>query len=374
MNILLTEFTGLGNSILSSSAIKRIKEIYPDTKIDIVGDNRFHGLDFHKKNKKIEKIINFKKLNIINKIQFCFEIFNKKYAALIILPASSPSILFFLLVHLFGRMEIIHISAFGNKSNFFKTLLFLIVLKYRSILFAKKNTLIDDLSVNHHEITHNLFMLKSLFKDIEKCDIKKYRTRFNYVPSDYKILKNYELLKYNYIIMQPYCASGRKSAKNWSEERFKKLIELYVADKIKIVLIGDLKEKFLISKNDFLSFSNVINLAGKTNFFELCDLLYFSKGVITHESGIMHLSDSMNLKNISIWGLSNPKQAMPFGSNSKVVSKNVSCSPCVKNYFVSDDVGLFSNEEEAYNKCPYNLKCMNSISAEEVYELSKKFF
>ena len=53
MNILLTQFTGLGNSILSSSAIKRIKEIYPDTKIDIVGENRFHGLDFHKKNKKI---------------------------------------------------------------------------------------------------------------------------------------------------------------------------------------------------------------------------------------------------------------------------------------------------------------------------------
>lgn len=374
MKILLTEFTGLGNSILSSSAIKRIKEISPNSKIDVVGDNRFCGLDFHQKNNNIEKIFNFKKLNIINKIKFCIHIFFKKYTALIILPVSSPSIIFLFLVYFFGRMEIIHISSFGNKSNFLKKLLLLIAIKYRSILFAKKNILIDDLSVKHHEITHNLLMIRPLFQGIEKCDIKKYRPSFNYIPSDYKILKNHELLKYNYIIIQPYCSSGRKSAKNWSEERFKKLIELYVADKIKIVLIGDPKEKFLISKNDFLSFSNVINLAGKTNFFELCDLLYFSKGVIAHESGIMHLSDSMNLKNISIWGLSNPKQAMPFGSNSKVVSKNVSCSPCVKNYFVNDDVGLFFSEEEAYNKCPYNLKCMNSISAEEVYELSKKFF
>lgn len=374
MKILLTEFTGLGNSILSSSAIKRIKEISPNSKIDVVGDNRFCGLDFHQKNNNIEKIFNFKKLNIINKIKFCIHIFFKKYTALIILPVSSPSIIFLFLVYFFGRMEIIHISSFGNKSNFLKKLLLLIAIKYRSILFAKKNILIDDLSVKHHEITHNLLMIRPLFQGIEKCDIKKYRPSFNYIPSDYKILKNHELLKYNYIIIQPYCSSGRKSAKNWSEERFKKLIELYVADKIKIVLIGDPKEKFLISKNDFLSFSNVINLAGKTNFFELCDLLYFSKGVITHESGIMHLSDSMNLKNISIWGLSNPKQAMPFGSNSKVVSKNVSCSPCVKNYFVNDDVGLFFSEEEAYNKCPYNLKCMNSISAEEVYELSRKFF
>tara|TARA_B110000503_G_C7170223_1_gene423888 strand:+ start:3996 stop:5120 length:1125 start_codon:yes stop_codon:yes gene_type:complete len=374
MKILLTEYTGLGNSILSSPVITRIKEISPDTKIDIVGDNRFHGLDFHQKSKKIEKIINFKKLNIINKIKFCFEIFNKKYAALIILPASSPSILFLLLVHLFGRMEIIHISAFGSKSNFFKTLLFLIVLKYRCILFTKKNIFIDDLSAQHHEVTHNLFMLRPLFKGIEKCDIKKYRPSFNYIPNDYEILKNHELTKYNYIIIQPYCSSGRKSAKNWSEEKFKKLIEFYEADKIKIVLIGDVKEKFLISDNFLSAFSNLANLAGKTNFFDLCDLLYFSKGVITHESGIMHLSDSMNLKNISIWGLSNPKQVVPFGSNSKVVSKNVSCSPCVKNYFVNDGGGLFSSEEEAYNKCPNKFKCMTSISAEEVYLFSKSFF
>ena len=86
-----------------------------------------------------------------------------------------------------------------------------------------------------------------------------------------------------------------------------------------IVLVGDNGDK----KNfiDFIQDSRIINLISKTKIVELITILKNSKFIVCHDSSILHLSDSIGLRNVSLFGPTNFDKNRPNGLNSFYIRK-----------------------------------------------------
>ena len=166
MNILISEFTGLGNSIMIVPLIHNLKKKIPTAKITLIGDNRYGGLDVFKYDKKIYEIIYYKNLNFFQKLKFFFYI--NKYNYLLISAESGINIIFFFLINLFFKNEIIItenlFKSYLYKIKLINRIFFFVSLKIRFI-FKKKINIIK-LDVNLHEVQANLLLGKFISKKI----------------------------------------------------------------------------------------------------------------------------------------------------------------------------------------------------------------
>lgn len=152
------------------------------------------------------------------------------------------------------------------------------------------------------------------------------------------------------VCLNPHAAYG--AAKCWPIEKYRELALKLIKDGFFIIVIGDSKA-LRYTKEVFPSMhENILNLAGKTTLKELAIVLDLSSFIITNDSGPMHLAAALKKPLIAIFGSTSPKHTGPYGTGT-VVYKNVECSPCFK------------------RRCTKDFKCMNDISAHEIYDLIK---
>ena len=361
MNILISEFTGLGNSIMIVPLIHNLKKKIPTAKITLIGDNRYGGLDVFKYDKKIYEIIYYKNLNFFQKLKFFFYI--NKYNYLLISAESGINIIFFFLINLFFKNEIIItenlFKSYLYKIKLINRIFFFVSLKIRFI-FKKKINIIK-LDVNLHEVQANLLLGKFISKKIEICETGYGNFSYNYNKT---ILKKLNLKENEYICIQPLCASGLVTTKNWGLDKFQTLIKNNFFNNFKIVFLGDKKEKEIVG-NLFKS-EKIINLLGLTSLDDLMNLIKFTRFTICHDSGILHLSELLNKKSISIWGPTYLKKSGPISKNGFYVYNSQSCSPCWGTF--GDQI----SDIEAYERCENNFACMKKITPEHVIKIIKK--
>jgi len=108
-----------------------------------------------------------------------------------------------------------------------------------------------------------------------------------------------------------------------------------------------------------LESDKIINLIGKTNLVEAMEVIASSEGVISNDSGLMHVSASLDKKIIALYGSSSPTYTPPLISKEKrdIIYKDLDCSPCFKSV------------------CPLgHTKCLKDIKVEEVKESVIKLF
>ena len=94
MKIVVTEFCGLGNSVLLSSALRTLNNS-ADFHVSLVGNDRFGGISIHKYSKFIDEKIDLSQFSykvLVNLIK------NIKDCDYVIIPAHSNPTLFFLIV------------------------------------------------------------------------------------------------------------------------------------------------------------------------------------------------------------------------------------------------------------------------------------
>ncbi len=137
-----------------------------------------------------------------------------------------------------------------------------------------------------------------------------------------------------------------------------------------LILLGgkeDKEEGDLIAATDPIK---VYNACGKFSLNESASLVKFSKGVITNDTGLMHIAAAFNKNVISLWGNTTPEMGMfPYygvdneGGIIDVMSdivelKGLSCRPCSK-------IG--------YHKCPKgHFKCMKNLDMNEISRIVDK--
>ncbi len=114
-------------------------------------------------------------------------------------------------------------------------------------------------------------------------------------------------------------------AKRWPAGHFSSLANM-LSERYQIWLIGSEKDREI--GEEIASNSNAINLCGLTNLDEAVDLIGLSSLVISNDSGLMHVAAALDKPMLAIYGSSSPGFTPPFSEKAKIVSLNLSCSPC----------------------------------------------
>ncbi len=120
-----------------------------------------------------------------------------------------------------------------------------------------------------------------------------------------------------------------------------------------IVLTGTKEEKnyinMLIKMLDKNYRKKIIDLSGKTDYYQLKYVINLSKIVISTDTGIMHLATALEKNIISIFFTSAfPFETGPYTENAIILTPNIDCYPC--------------NE---FNHCKY-LKCKKLIKEDDI--------
>ena len=192
---------------------------------------------------------------------------------------------------------------------------------------------------------------------IRNLNSLSYITKEKYVPCfDINIDKSLNNVLYEYGITKDdkivaFVPFSRGKTKTWNLNNYVCLAEKIksVNKDIKIILLGSQKDYGKIKNN------NIIDLCGKTDIKELAQILSICEFAIGADTGAMHLANAIGIKNIFIFGGSDIKETSPYGNNAKVISANLSCSPC-------------------RGKCKFDKeKCLEQIKPNDVFESVKEW-
>ena len=92
-----------------------------------------------------------------------------------------------------------------------------------------------------------------------------------------------------------------------------------------------------------------LNLAGETSLEDAVDLMSVASGVVSNDSGLMHIAAALNRPLVAVYGSTSADHTPPMNDQREILSLNLECSPC------------FARE------CPLgHTNCMNQLDPEKV--------
>jgi len=149
-------------------------------------------------------------------------------------------------------------------------------------------------------------------------------------------------------------ASQRWLSKIWPQENMIRLCEELGSGDIRVVISGT--EKDLPQANALMSMvknTKLINACGKTTINQLACLIKRCKVYVSADSSPLHIAAAVGVSFVALFGPTDPRRHLPMAGDCQVINKDLPCSPCYK------------------AKC-LSKKCMKLITAEEVLEAIEK--
>ena len=214
------------------------------------------------------------------------------------------------------------------------------------------------LRLNAHETDLHHDLLEKLDGPFERG----YGTHISSMEAD--VLVRFGLRKLGYITIQISAANAGVTPKRWTEEGFAELIRRFNSEGETPVLPGDRNEKPVIDaflKRHKLS---AANLAGMTSIDEVSTILKFARLAICNDSGQMHIANAHGTPLIALYGPTDDVFTAPKAPTSRVIRAPLPCAPCMKNFA--------KTEAEALRDCPINVQCMRDISVEQVHRAARE--
>lgn len=138
-------------------------------------------------------------------------------------------------------------------------------------------------------------------------------------------------------------------AKRWPTENFRRVMDIISARvPCRWFVVGASGDAGVAAEVCTGFSGEVENLAGRTSLGELMDLLTGCHGLLTNDTGTMHLADALGVPLVAIFGSTEPALTGPRGGHSVVIRHQVECSPCF------------------LRECPLDFRCMKSVQPESV--------
>jgi lipopolysaccharide heptosyltransferase II len=332
--ILLARTDRLGDLLLTTPAIKAVRNAYPDAHIAMIV--RPYAEEVLRDSPYIDEIILYDKYkkhkSVWATMGFALKIRKRGFDRAIIF-------------HPTNRMHIIsYIADIPRRIGYDNKMGFLLTDRI-------KNT--KHLGLRH-ERDYALDILKALGIT---SDEKKL-----FMPmGSNDILHAEEVISYNgikknekFIVIHPgaSCAS-----KIWPSERFAKLADMLIErHHVKIVIAGGIGEKDIFCADAMRRFmhNEAVSIAGKLNLRTLAALIKRSILFISNDSGPVHIAVAVGAPVIDIFGRAQPGLSPlrwgPLGANDIVMHKDVGCKDrCL-----------------AHN-CTKIFACLRAISVDDVY-------
>ncbi len=149
-------------------------------------------------------------------------------------------------------------------------------------------------------------------------------------------------------LLDPGSAYG--AAKVWQVEKYAAVVDYLAGErKMPVVLMGGAKAESIAIKIRSASKCEVSMLTGRLTLRQAMTCISKSALFISPDTGGMHVAAAFGIPQVAIFGSSSPVWTRPLNEKSRVVYKQLECSPCFR------------------RECPLNTyACLTSISAEDV--------
>lgn len=149
-----------------------------------------------------------------------------------------------------------------------------------------------------------------------------------------------------FIVINP---NSRWETKRWPSEKFGALaLEFLRRTGLRSVIIGADDDKKRGAEVKAVAGSSAVDLTGSSGFARLSAVLKLSCGLVTNDSGPMHLAVALKTPVVALFGPTNPARTGPYGSLNRVISLQEPCAPCYKRV------------------CPQGRECMETINVSDV--------
>lgn len=142
-------------------------------------------------------------------------------------------------------------------------------------------------------------------------------------------------------------------AKRWPVRHFARLAELLIESRAEaqVVILGGPKDRPIGDRICAASRAPVRNLCGQTELAEAMALLAGAAGVVSNDSGLMHVTAAFDRPMVAIFGSSDPRHTPPRSPHARIEWLHLSCSPCFQ------------------RECPLgHLQCLENIDPARVHE------
>jgi len=145
-------------------------------------------------------------------------------------------------------------------------------------------------------------------------------------------------------------------AKCWPAEHYAALARsLFAAHGQPVLLIGSGKEAELCERIADLAPGACKVLAGKTSLIDAMALIAAARGVVSNDSGLMHVAAAFGVPQVAVFGSTSPEHTPPLNSRARVLwlkeELQLDCAPCFERV------------------CRYgHTRCLTGVSATRVEE------
>lgn len=152
------------------------------------------------------------------------------------------------------------------------------------------------------------------------------------------------------LVLAPGAEYGE--AKRWPVRHYAALAAMLSAEwpEAAIVLLGSAKERPLATEITALSGQPLRNLCGETTLGEAIALIAQAWGVVSNDSGLMHVAAAYGRPQVAVFGSSDPRHTPPHSPNARIEWLGLECSPCFQ------------------RTCPLgHLRCLNDLPPTRVF-------
>ena len=138
-------------------------------------------------------------------------------------------------------------------------------------------------------------------------------------------------------------------AKRWLPERFGEAAkEIMTQRPVEWVLFGTAKDSATGEVIATALGEKCVNQIGKTTLDELIEQLRACRLLVTNDTGTMHLAALLGVPIVAIFGSTEPRLTGPLGNHHVILRHQVECSPCF------------------LRECPIDFRCMKAVTVPEV--------
>ncbi|HEX2796574.1 MAG TPA: lipopolysaccharide heptosyltransferase II [Immundisolibacter sp.] len=138
-------------------------------------------------------------------------------------------------------------------------------------------------------------------------------------------------------------------AKRWPAQHFAAVARHYRAQGWQVWLLGSAKDAPAAAAVNAAADDGCVDLAGRTNLGQACDLIAAADLVVSNDSGLMHVAAALGRPLVAVYGSSAPGFTPPLSDRARVLSLGLPCSPCFE------------------RECPLgHLRCLNDLAPAQV--------
>lgn len=119
-------------------------------------------------------------------------------------------------------------------------------------------------------------------------------------------------------------------SKRWPEEFYAEIAKQKLAEDWDVWLFGSRNDCAIAQTIMQLTDNRCENLTGRTDLAEGIALLSMVSGVISNDSGLMHIAAALHKPLIAIYGSTSPAFTPPLSDEAKILKLNLDCQPCFK--------------------------------------------